>query len=183
VPPSLLPPHQMPTVAGLSSPAEFYVVTVKPALLAGMPFPTPATPWETYYQIGLKHVVRLEMEGAHYDPSPLKPLHAAALEDLVHTGPPQDPQAQERLVIDAVAAVLSRLEQGEGVIVHCVGGTGRTGTVLGCCLVGLGHPAPQVISYLDQLNQKRGKKGWPESAWQSELVARFSASQATQDNV
>ena len=56
------------------------------------------------------------------------------------------------------------------------GGTGRTGTVIGCVLRVLGRPAPQVICYLDDLNKARGKLGWPEAKWQAELVERFLAS-------
>ena len=34
----------------------------------------------------------------------------------------------------AAEAVVGLLRRDEGVLVHCVGGTGRTGTVIGCAL-------------------------------------------------
>ncbi len=175
MPPSLLALHEMPTLTGLVTPREFYLITKDPAPLAGMPYPKASTPWEVLFRLGIRHIVRLEMERLPYDPSPLSLLLTLGMQDLVDAGPPRDPEAEQRMAMEAVSAILSQLKQGEGVIVHCVGGTGRTGTVLGCCLVGLGHPAQQVITYLDQLNKLRGKKGWPESAWQSELVSRFAS--------
>ena len=173
--PSLLSPHQMPEIAGLNTPAGFYVVVHEPAPLGGMPYPKPGTPWEAIFSLGFHHIVRLEMGGPPYDPAPLNLLQSTALEDLVNAHPPRDPQLEESLILEAVSSILLRLEAGEGVIVHCAGGTGRTGTVIGCCLVRLGHPAPQAIAYLDQLNKFRGEKGWPESDWQSGLVSRIAA--------
>jgi protein-tyrosine phosphatase len=175
MPPALLSVQEMPTIPGLDTPREFYVPTLSPAPLAGMPYPTPSTPWQDFFQRGFRHIVRLETEKPAYDPFPLSLLHTAGLEDLIHARPPRDPQAEESLIRPAVSAVLGVLERGEGVIAHCVGGTGRTGTVLGCTLVALGYSAPQVIAYLDGLNKARGKSGWPESAWQAELLSSFTA--------
>jgi protein-tyrosine phosphatase len=66
------------------------------------------------------------------------------------------------------------LQAGDGVVVHCAGGTGRTGTVIGCVLRLLGVAAVQVISYLDHLHQARGRSGWPEAEWQSQVVRRLA---------
>jgi len=51
-----------------------------------------------------------------------------------------------------------------------MGGRGRTGTVIGVVLVRLGHDPDAVIDYLHQLAVGRGRRGWPESAWQAEVV-------------
>jgi protein-tyrosine phosphatase len=75
--------------------------------------------------------------------------------------------------MDTVNVVLSRLDRGEGVVIHCVGGTGRTGTVLGCVLRSMGYSAEDIIAYLNELNLGRGKRGWPESPWQAEIVRNF----------
>jgi len=49
--------------------------------------------------------------------------------------------------------------------VHCVGGTGRTGTVLAGALRVLGRSADDAIAAV------RGHRpGWPESAWQEQVV-------------
>jgi protein-tyrosine phosphatase len=175
MPPALLSAQEMPCISGLDTPRDFYVPTLSPAPLAGMPYPKPSTPWQDFFRLGFRHIVRLETEKPAYDPFPLNLLYTAALEDLIHARPPRDPQAQESLIREVVSTILGVLEGGEGVIAHCVGGTGRTGTALGCTLVALGYSAPEVIAYLDQLNKTRGKSGWPESAWQSELLSSFSA--------
>jgi protein-tyrosine phosphatase len=175
MPPALLSYKEMPTIPGLDTPREFYIPTLLPAPLAGMPYPSSGTPWQDFFRLGFRHIVRLETEKPAYEPFPLNLLHTAGLEDLIHARPPRDPQAEESLIRHTVSTILGVLEGGEGVIAHCVGGTGRTGTVLGCTLVTLGYPAPEVIAYLNQLNQARGKSGWPESPWQSELISSFSA--------
>jgi len=42
--------------------------------------------------------------------------------------------------------------------------------VIGVVLVRLGHDPDAVIDYLHQLAVGRGRRGWPESAWQAEVV-------------
>ena len=100
------------------------------------------------------------------------------LEDLVHGRPPQDPEIETSLTRQAVAHALPALRAGEGVIVHCQGGTGRTGTVLGCLLREFDFPAREVLAYLDLLNRARGKEGWPESPWQAEFVLAYVPQEA-----
>ncbi len=58
-----------------------------------------------------------------------------------------------------VSTTLKGLNDG-GVIVHCVGGTGRTGTVLGCVLRELGKSANEIIDCLDTIDKARDRKGW-----------------------
>jgi protein-tyrosine phosphatase len=65
------------------------------------------------------------------------------------------------------------MEAGKGIVVHCVGGIGRTGTVIGCVLRDLGFSADEVIDYLDRINKSRGFRGWPETEWQAEMVRRY----------
>jgi protein-tyrosine phosphatase len=91
---------------------------------------------------------------------------------------PHDPKQEANLIQEATHAVVSKLQQGEGVVVHCVGGTGRTGTVIGCVLCALGISALKVVTYLDQLHKARGKPGWPESAWQFQVVERLQGGAA-----
>ncbi|MCB1233632.1 MAG: tyrosine-protein phosphatase, partial [Verrucomicrobiae bacterium] len=68
--------------------------------------------------------------------------------------------------------VHEKLLAGEGVIVHCAGGRGRTGTVLGVVLRRFGFSAREVVDYLDEIHLAREKAGWPEASWQREVVER-----------
>lgn len=70
----------------------------------------------------------------------------------------------------AAAFVLAALDGGEGMAVHCAGGRGPTGTVIGRVLVRLGHEPDTVVQWLDALHHARGRRGWPEAAFQAQVV-------------
>lgn len=75
---------------------------------------------------------------------------------------------------DVVQAVVDELRSGRGVVVHCAGGTGRTGTVIACVLAALGMLEDEVLKYMGTVNAARQKSpGWPESDWQRSQVAGF----------
>jgi hypothetical protein len=169
--PALLAVERMPQVPGLPVPGQLYCVLDRPALLGGMGFPR-CVDWSAVWDAGFRHVVCLTGDRPPYDPAPLGLAHAVALEDLHHGRAPADPAREEAGIRAAALAVLDPLHRGEGVLVHCVAGTGRTGTVIGCVLRHLGIPAPRVVAYLDDLNRRRGGRGWPESPWQRDVVAR-----------
>ncbi|MCC7386061.1 MAG: hypothetical protein IT384_29705 [Deltaproteobacteria bacterium] len=162
----------MPRVAGFNVPRDLYCVALAPAPLFGMPNPAsrPREAWQALAAAGARGVLCLAGESPGYDPSPLELIGAVALEDLFYGGPPRDPTAELELVRRQVDLVLDRLEAGAGVVVHCVGGTGRTGTVLGCVLVRLGHEPGRVVEYLDGVHRARGRAGWPEAEWQADVV-------------
>jgi protein tyrosine phosphatase (PTP) superfamily phosphohydrolase (DUF442 family) len=172
--PDLIQPSDMPAIQGLAVPYDFYWVLQHPAPLAGMPYPSSRMPWTELAAAGFRHVICLEGHGPAYDPSPLSMSQRTNLQDLYGGAVPHDPEREEKLVHEAAHAVVSKLQAGEGVVVHCAGGTGRTGTVIGCVLRFLGVASVQVITYLDHLHQARGRLGWPESAWQSQVVQRVS---------
>jgi hypothetical protein len=169
------PVSNMPLVAGTRVPGDLYWVLSEPAPLAGMRYPGSATPWEGIYEAGFRHVVCLAGENPTYDPKPLNLAFAAGLEDLVSGCPPANPVVEQDQVQAAVDAVLRPVRRGEGVVVHCVGGRGRTGTVLGCALRALGYEATEAIEFLDRVHKARGKSGWPEAKWQADLVRRFAS--------
>ena len=72
--------------------------------------------------------------------------------------------------IDAVA---ERLRAGQGVLLHCAAGIGRTGTTAACVLMRLGLPTE------DALQRVRAAGSNPESVLQSGLVERFGQNRAT----
>lgn len=168
----LLMSADMPPIPGLLMPYAFYWVLQEPAPLAGMPYPSPRTPWTAIAEAGFTHVVCLTESPPAYDPAPLNLLHAVELEDLVFGDPPREPEQEASRIREATTAVIGALQVGEGVVVHCYGGRGRAGTVLGCILRALGYEAGEVCDYLDRLHKARGKTGWPEAEWQAEIVGR-----------
>lgn len=167
----------MPCVPGFSTPEELYCVALEPAPLFGMPHPMrrPPQDWQASFDAGIRGVLCLSGERAHYDPGPVELLGAVELEDLFEGDPPVDPRAELALVRRQVERVLERLAKREGVVVHCAAGRGRTSTVLGSALVRLGEEPKRVIDYLDRLHKRRGRSGWPEAGWQASVVRGAAA--------
>ena len=66
---------------------------------------------------------------------------------------------------EAARIAAGAVERGTGVVVHCVGGTGRTGTVVACALRLLGRSADEAVATVQAHRPK-----WPESPWQEQLV-------------
>src|SRR3990170_6978828 len=164
---SLVEPDDSPSIRGVQVPGELYWVLASPAPLAGMMYPRPDLPWSNLHAAGFAGVVALHP--CQYDPAPLSVLFSEHLEDLVHGGPPADAVQELRAVGRAVAAAIGALHRGQGVVVHCAGGRGRSGTVLGCALRELGLEPADITTYLDRVHKARGTPGWPESPWQADL--------------
>lgn len=157
-------------------PQQFYAVARDPGLLAGMSYPS-NTNWQLLHKSGYRHVVCLTGQKPDYDPRPLTVLYSVHLQDLAGGALPLRPEHEEQCIRNAVALILPRLGTGEGVAVHCAGGTGRTGTVVACALKALGLPVHLVLKQMSEVNAVRmkypGWKGWPESPWQKALLDRF----------
>ena len=151
-------------------PADLYFIARTPAPLVGMGYPA-RVDWDLLYAEGIRHVVCLTHDiVAPYDSGPIT-THAIALQDLFcEPHGPSDPFAELAKARTAAAITAEALERGEGVAVHCRGGRGRAGTVIGLALTTLGHHPNDVVAYLDRLHKTRGKGGWPESPWQSAVV-------------
>ena len=144
-------------------------------MLAGMSYPRDDC-WQALHDSGYRHVVCLAGKPS-CDPSPLHILCAIDLQDLAGGMNPANPDREEVRIREVVALVQERILAGEGVVVHCVGGTGRTGTVIACTLKALGLPRETITEHMTSINRVRSKyhgwKGWPESVWQEEMLQRF----------
>jgi protein-tyrosine phosphatase len=167
----IAPASEVRFVGPMAMPAELYFLARQPVALAGMAYPS-RVDWDALYDEGVRRVVCLTHDEAPYDPAPLA-ITAIALQDLYTGVVPDDPAAERERIRRAATVVVDALSAGEGVAVHCRGGRGRAGTVLGCALVMLGHDPEAVVHHLDRIHTIRGKGGWPESAWQAETVCSF----------
>ena len=173
-----IPPEALWSVPGLDTPHRFYQVLRAPAPLAGMSFPN-GPPWNSVAAAGFESIVCLTDDTPPYDPSPLRVLLALKFKDLVGGAQPDDPQREAAMLRDVVQAVVDELRSGRGVLVHCAGGTGRTGTVIACALAALGMPEDEVLKYMASVNGARGRSpGWPEADWQKRQVTTFVARHA-----
>jgi hypothetical protein len=72
--------------------------------------------------------------------------------------------------------ITSQMEQGHGVYVHCWGGVGRTGTVLGCLAVERGMAQEAVLEELAYLRSgtKRAGRISPETDEQRDFVLSWA---------
>jgi hypothetical protein len=159
-------------IGELCIPDDLYWVARQPAL-AGMAYPGRADWTRLHDDFGIGHVVCLTADAPPFDYAPCT-VTAIRLQDLVSGGPPADPDEERARVDRAAADVVAHLERSVGVAVHCMGGRGRTGTVIGVALVRLGHDPDDVVDYLHRSAVGRGRRGWPESPWQ-EATVRASA--------
>ncbi len=133
--------------------------------------PNRETCWEALWKLGIRQVLRLSEESQPYNPAPLKMLGLVALEDQYETDMPSTEAKEELQVIAAVQLLRSGLRDS-GVAIHCVGGRGRTGTVIGGFLHTLGFSRASIIGLLDAAYKDAGRPGWPESQWQGEVIGR-----------
>lgn len=156
-------------LARLTVPGELWHAVRAPGLLAGAAFPG-RIDWTELAAAGFTDVVCLTHDEPPYDPAPLA-FHGFAMQDLLaaHAGP-DDPEAERAATLAAARLTADAVAAGRGVLVHCRAGRGRTGTVIGCALVLLGHDPDFVVGWLDGTQRVRNKPGWPEQDWQRRTV-------------
>jgi hypothetical protein len=167
----LLEPAEMPAFQGLHVPAQFWWAFPPPAPLAAMEYPRNFD-WEQAAALGFERIVCLTSSEASYDASPLI-LSGFELQDLYGGKIPVDAVAELNAIRSAVDLIAASVNRAEGVLVHCVGGTGRSGTVVGATLVALGEDPVKVATWLQRVHRGRGRH-WPESSWQREVLDHFA---------
>jgi hypothetical protein len=113
-----------------------------------------------------------------YDPI-LRQLPLGALAERIHMPIPDlrvCGDHQMRRILDAID---SALDTGQTVYVHCWGGVGRTGTVIGCWLVRHGRSGQEALGEVAELygsmsDAKRRKHPHsPETEAQRRMIARW----------
>jgi hypothetical protein len=169
-PPDLIPIEL--ALDGVPDVSRSYWVLRGDPSLAGMPFPTSDEVWRALATAAFSNVICLTEERPPYDAASLS-VDSFPLEDLVGGHPPADPVQEATIVGQAVRRISQLIRNGKSVVVHCGGGRGRTGTVVGSMLVTLGHDPMLVTQWLDEIHHRRGRPGWPESDWQQAVLEDF----------
>ena len=78
---------------------------------------------------------------------------------IVDTSVPRSPE----LTAAALDAIDGHLEKGRTVYVHCMGGVGRTGTIIGCWLARHGRPGQAALDRVHELWSKCPKSRYRRS--------------------
>ena len=158
----------------LEIPQHFYWILGQPTPLAGMSYPRwAAVDWTELWDLGFRSVVCLSRSHPAYEPDPLEFAWCGDLEDLYGNWPPHNPQRELMKIQAATTAVVEELSANRGVVVHCLGGIGRTGTVLAASLARLGLDTETSIARLEAVNVARGYH-WPEADWHLEAIESSS---------
>ena len=79
-------------------------------------------------------------------------------------------------VHDVLARIAEALSAREAVYVHCWGGIGRTGTIVGCWLRGAGHTADEALARIERLRHgiPDGGRRSPETSEQRRFVTDWA---------
>lgn len=146
----------------------------------GSPEDTKAlTKLRSLVQAGIRHIVDLTEAGeSRFSPSPLRPYdHLLPQIDSVVSWARFPISDRGTVPEDSIKSILDHVDRHLAreipVYVHCWGGHGRTGLVVGCWLARHGHgKKDEVFSVLQRLRREMpdGMKPSPETGDQKELV-------------
>ena len=144
---------------------------------------------ESLLQAGVNHFVDLTGLNVRGQPDNLTPYSDIAQEQarrlglsvdweqhtIVDGSIPNTPQYMAR-ILDAIDAAL---DEGKTIYLHCLGGVGRTGTVVGCWLVRHGHTGDAALHRISELFGASGlatkhHHSSPETREQREYVRHWT---------
>ena len=170
---------------------------VMPGRLAAGEYPGEVDPRDAAAKLrclleaGINHFVDLTEPGERTDQGELVPYHQIAEEEAgafdvsVQCARHPIPDTQVPDTPAAMAAILdaidSAVDQGRTVYVHCWGGVGRTGTVVGCWLVRHGRTGEEALAQIAELWQGVAK-AYRQPQSPSERVQREYVRQWTEPN-
>ena len=152
---------------GDGHPLHFVLNVEKHGTLGAALRPGAAMDWKRMSSIGFRWVICACSEDPGYDPFPLKFLARIGLTDLSAKGQPDNPSAEFEQIAAVASQAFSKLNEG-GVLVHCEGGRGRTGTIIGAILRHCGCGAAEVIDFLNGAYRDAGR---PRLAGKSVAIA------------
>jgi protein-tyrosine phosphatase len=87
-------------------------------------------------------------------------------------GLPEKPETAARQIVDA----FTRARSGQLVEVGCLGGLGRTGTVLACMAVLAGVPAEDAVAWVRSAYRREAVETFEQEAW-VQWFARWASDQ------
>ncbi len=93
----------------------------------------------------------------------------AGLESLWFPIPDARPPSDRRAAGRLVERILEHLAAGRTVVIHCLGGIGRSGTVAACCLVAAGQDPRRAIELV-----RGARPGAATAPGQEEFVEEFA---------
>ena len=117
---------------------------------------------ESLLRAGVSVFIDLTEDGEHSAYTRGRPLvpyaHLAESAEHLRFAIPDGRAPESGAFTTAILDAIDRhIEEGHGVYVHCLGGVGRTGTVVGCWLSRHGHPGSHALERLGQLWQQNPK--------------------------
>ncbi|MBA2662743.1 MAG: dual specificity protein phosphatase family protein [Bradymonadaceae bacterium] len=91
---------------------------------------------------------------------------AAGIESLYFPIPDQGIPSDPGAFAELCAQITERLADGRRVVVHCMGGLGRSGLVAAACIIGLGYSSEQAIALV-----RNARPGAVENTAQERFLA------------
>lgn len=148
--------------------ADIFFSWVIPGQLAGARAPFTQRDLSVLSGLGISLLVRLTE--AQFVTA--EQVRAAGLEDL-HDPVPDFGVPQIEQALRVVDRVQSALRSGRAVVISCLAGRGRTGTMLSCCLVAQGMSAEDAFRFMERVGRPHS-----ETEEQRDAVRRFASAWA-----